>query len=167
MRAISRTLPWFLWPWLGHEDEHICELPARNRRGQSWCSLVLAARTSILPGRRLRRAASWGCMPTPRAKLPIDAQRPVRRVFRRPDWATLAIVPRAVSSVIQEQAATFRHQVLRPEYRAQLAISPYEDLIDLLTASRFDNSQRLGQFLAERIATVCSPARAHVPNITQ
>jgi hypothetical protein len=85
MRAIPRTVPRFLRPWLGQEDEHICELPARNRRGQSWCSLVLAARTSILPGRRLRRAASWGCMPTPRAKLPIDAQRPVRRVFRRPD----------------------------------------------------------------------------------
>jgi len=83
-----------------------------------------------------------------------------------PTWATLAIVPRAVSPVIQEQAATFRHQVLRPEYRAQLAVSPYEDLIDLLTASRFDDSQRLGQFLAERIATVCAPARAHVPDIT-
>jgi hypothetical protein len=83
-----------------------------------------------------------------------------------PTWATLAIVPRAVSSVVREQAGTFRHQVLRPEYRAQLAVSPYEDLIDLLTTSRFDDSQRLGQFLAERIATVCSPARAHVPDIT-
>jgi hypothetical protein len=83
-----------------------------------------------------------------------------------PTWATLAIVPRVVNSVVQEQAAAFRHQVLRPEYRAQLAVSPYEDLIDLLTASRFDDSQRLGQFLAERIATVCSPASAHVPDIT-
>jgi hypothetical protein len=85
VRAISRTVPRFLRPWLGQEDEHICELPARNSRGQSWCSLVLAARTSVLPGRRLRRAASWGRMPTQGAKLPIDAQRPVRRVFRRPD----------------------------------------------------------------------------------
>ena len=71
-------------------------------------------------------------------------------------WATLAIVPKAVSAVVQEQAAAFRKQVLRPEYRTQLAVSPYEDLIDLLTASPFDDSQQLGQYLAERIATVCS-----------
>jgi restriction endonuclease-like protein len=83
-----------------------------------------------------------------------------------PTWATLAIVPKAVSSVIQEQATAFRQQVLRPEYRKHLAVSPYEDLIDLLTASRFADSQRLGQFLAERIATVCSVRRAHVSDIT-
>jgi hypothetical protein len=83
-----------------------------------------------------------------------------------PAWATLAIVPNKVSSVVRKQAATFRQQVLKPEYRTHLAVSPYEDLIDLLTASRFDDSQRLGQFLAERIATVCSVPRAHVPDIT-
>jgi len=71
-------------------------------------------------------------------------------------WATLAIVPKAVSFVVQKQAAMFREQVLRPEFRAQLAVASYEDLIDLLTASQFDESRRVGQFLAERIATVCS-----------
>jgi hypothetical protein len=81
-------------------------------------------------------------------------------------WATLAIVPKAASSVVLQQAATFRQQVLRSEYRTQLAVSPYEDLIDLLNASRFDDSRRLGQFLAERIATVCTEPRAHVPDIT-
>lgn len=83
-----------------------------------------------------------------------------------PTWATLAIVPKGVSSVAEQQAATFRQQILRPEYRTRLAVSPYEDLIDLLTASRFDDSQRLGQFLAERIATVCAAPKAHVPDIT-
>lgn len=83
-----------------------------------------------------------------------------------PAWATLAIVPNIASSVVEEQAATFRQQVLRPEYRTHLAVSAYEDLIDLLTASRFDDSQRVGQFLAERIATVCSVPGAHLSGIT-
>jgi len=71
-------------------------------------------------------------------------------------WATLAIVPAMFSSVVQGQAATFRRQVLRPEWRPHLAVATYEELIELLRASRFDDSQRVGQFLAERIATVCS-----------
>ncbi len=83
-----------------------------------------------------------------------------------PGWATLAIVPKVVSSIVQEQTATFRQQVLRSEYRTRLAVSAYEDLIDLLAASRFDKSQRVGQFLAERIATVCSAPRAHTSDIT-
>jgi hypothetical protein len=83
-----------------------------------------------------------------------------------PAWATLAIVPNIASSVVREQAATFRQQVLRPEYRTHLAVSAYEELIDLLSASRFDDSQQLSQFLARRIATVCSVARAHLSDIT-
>ena len=83
-----------------------------------------------------------------------------------PAWATLAIVPNIVSSVVREQAATFRQQVLRPEYRTHLAVSAYEELIDLLSASRFDDSQQVGQFLAERIATVCSVPGAHLSDIT-
>lgn len=80
--------------------------------------------------------------------------------------ATLAIVPNVVSSVVREQAATFRQRVLRPEYRPHLAVATYEELIELLRASRFDGSQRVGHFLAERIATVCPVARAHPWGIT-
>lgn len=71
-------------------------------------------------------------------------------------WATLAIVPNTFSSIVRAQTATFRQRVLRPEYRQHLAVATYEELIELLRASRFDDSQRVGQFLAERITTVCS-----------
>jgi hypothetical protein len=76
----------------------------------------------------------------------------------RTAWATLAIVPDVVSTVVRKQAAAFRDQVLRPEYQSRLAVATYEELVGLLGASRFDESRRLGEFLAERIATVCSIA---------
>jgi hypothetical protein len=71
-------------------------------------------------------------------------------------WATLAIVPSRVSSVVQKQAAAFRDQILLPDYRSHLAVATYEDLIEVLCASRFEQSQRLGEFLAARIARVCT-----------
>lgn len=73
-----------------------------------------------------------------------------------PAWATLAIVPSRVSAVVQKQAAVFRDQVLLPEYWSHLAVATYEDLVEVLRASRFEQSQRLGEFLAERMARVCS-----------
>jgi hypothetical protein len=45
--------------------------------------------------------------------------------------------------------------VLLPEYGDRLAIATYEDLIELLRASAFDESRKLGAFLAERIDTIC------------
>lgn len=71
-------------------------------------------------------------------------------------WATLAIVPNTLGCVVRRQTATFRQQVLPPECRPHLAVATHEELIEVLRASRFDDSQRVGQFLAERIATVCS-----------
>ena len=40
-------------------------------------------------------------------------------------------------------------------YGDRLAVATYEDLIELLRASAFDESRKLGAFLAERIDTVC------------
>lgn len=72
-----------------------------------------------------------------------------------PAWATLAIVPARVSTVLRKQASRFRDQILRPEYHNRLAIATYEDMIELLAASGVDESRQLGAFLAERIETVC------------
>jgi hypothetical protein len=70
-------------------------------------------------------------------------------------WATLAIVPDRVGDVLREQVGAFREQVLRPEYGDRLAAATYEELIELLRASAFDESRKLGAFLAERIDIVC------------
>jgi hypothetical protein len=51
--------------------------------------------------------------------------------------------------------SAFREQVLLPEYGDRLAVATYRDLIELLRASTFDESRKLGAFLAERIDTVC------------
>jgi hypothetical protein len=77
-----------------------------------------------------------------------------------PAWATLAIVPDAVSNAVRKQAQLFQEQILQPEYRQRLAVASYEELIALLCTSRFDESQVLGRFLTERIAAECpSPER--------
>ena len=73
----------------------------------------------------------------------------------RAAWATLAIVPDRVGAVLRAQVSAFREQVLLPEYGDRLAIATYEDLIELLRASAFDESRKLGAFLAERIDTIC------------
>lgn len=70
-------------------------------------------------------------------------------------WATLAIVPDRVGAVLRAQVSAFREQVLLPEYGDRLAVATYEDLIELLRESAFDESRKLGTFLAERIETVC------------
>lgn len=70
-------------------------------------------------------------------------------------WATMAIVPNRESRVLRRQVKAFRDQVLRPEYRDRLAIATYEELIELLRASKFDESRKLGTFLSERIESVC------------
>ena len=71
-------------------------------------------------------------------------------------WATLAIVPDRMGDALRAQANAFREQVLLPEYGDRLAVAAYEDLIRLLHASAFDDSRRLGAFLAERIEVVCA-----------
>jgi hypothetical protein len=73
----------------------------------------------------------------------------------RAAWATLAIVPDRMSAVLRAQVSAFREQVLLPDYSDRLAVATYEDLIELLRASTFDESRKLGAFLAERIETVC------------
>jgi hypothetical protein len=73
----------------------------------------------------------------------------------RAAWATLAIVPDRVSAALRAQANAFREEVLLPEYGDRLAVATYEDLIELLRVSAFDDSRKLGEFLAERIETVC------------
>lgn len=70
-------------------------------------------------------------------------------------WAMLAIVPDRVGDLLRQQVRTFRDQVLRPEYGNRLAVASYEELIELLRASAFDESRNLGAYLAERIDTVC------------
>ncbi len=72
-------------------------------------------------------------------------------------WATLAIVPDRVSANVRHQASVFREHILRPEYRERVSVTTYEELIALLRASTFAQSNRLGDFLAERIDHVCSP----------
>ncbi|MGE3885834.1 MAG: hypothetical protein AB7H81_05350 [Vicinamibacterales bacterium] len=73
----------------------------------------------------------------------------------RAAWATLAIVPDRVGAVLRAQVSAFREQVLLPEYGDRLAVATYEDMIELLRASAFDESRKLAAFLAERIDTVC------------
>jgi hypothetical protein len=73
----------------------------------------------------------------------------------RAAWATLAIVPDRMGDVLRAQASAFREQILLPDYSDRLAVATYEDLIELLRASAFDESRKLGAFLAERIETVC------------
>ena len=73
----------------------------------------------------------------------------------RAAWATLAIVPDQMGDVLRAQAGAFREQILLPHYADRLAVATYEDLIELLRASTFDESRKLGAFLAERIETVC------------
>lgn len=73
----------------------------------------------------------------------------------RAAWATLAIVPDCVSAVLRAQVSAFRDQVLLPEYGDRLAVATYEDMIELFRASAFDESRKLGAFLAERIDTIC------------
>ena len=75
-------------------------------------------------------------------------------------WAALAIVPDRVSAKVRQQASVFREHVLRPEYRERVSVATYEDLIVLLRASTFAQSNRLGEFLAERIEHVCPPHAA-------
>jgi hypothetical protein len=70
-------------------------------------------------------------------------------------WATLAIAPDRMGDDLREQVNAFGEQVLLPQYVDRLAIATYEDLIELLRASTFDESRKLGAFLAERIETVC------------
>jgi hypothetical protein len=71
------------------------------------------------------------------------------------NWATLAIVPDRMSDVLRAQVSAFREQVLLREYADRLAVATHEDLIELLRASTFEESRKLGAFLAERIDTVC------------
>jgi hypothetical protein len=73
----------------------------------------------------------------------------------RAAWATLAIVPDRMSALLRAQASAFREQILLPDCGDRLAVATYEDLIELLHASAFDESRNLGAFLAERIETVC------------
>lgn len=75
-------------------------------------------------------------------------------------WATLAIVPDRVSAKVRQQASMFREQILTPEYRERVSVATYEELIVLLRASTFAQSNRLGEFLAERIDHVCPPHAA-------
>lgn len=73
----------------------------------------------------------------------------------RAAWATLAIVPDRMSADLHAQASAFREQILLPDYGDRLAVATYEDLIELLRVSAFGESRKLGEFLAERIETVC------------
>lgn len=77
----------------------------------------------------------------------------------RAAWATLAIVPARTAAILRAQVSAFREQVLLPEYGDRLAVATYEELVELLRASGFEESRRLGAFLAERIDTVCGRMR--------
>lgn len=70
-------------------------------------------------------------------------------------WATLAIVPERLSSVLRAQVSAFKEQILLPEFNDRLAVATYEDLIELLRVSAVDESRKLADFLAERIDTLC------------
>jgi len=67
----------------------------------------------------------------------------------RTSWATLAIVPDRMSAVLRAQASAFREQILLPHYADRLAGATYEDLIELLRVSAFDESRKLGLRLGD------------------
>lgn len=70
-------------------------------------------------------------------------------------WATLAIAPERLSAVLRAQVSAFKEQILLPEYGDRLAVTTYEELIELLRMSTVDESRELADFLAERIHTLC------------
>jgi hypothetical protein len=70
-----------------------------------------------------------------------------------PFFAVLAIAPRRMAKVIEEQAFQFRDRILLPQFQDRVRTVHYEQYIEILNRSG-DDAVGLGSFLSERIETL-------------
>jgi hypothetical protein len=75
-------------------------------------------------------------------------------------FAVVCLVPAVEKSVVEVQVTRFRTDLLRNEHRSAVGIRTYDELAVLLRASPHAESQQLGAFLLERLATRSSRCRS-------
>lgn len=73
---------------------------------------------------------------------------------KKSHFHVLTIGPRRFAPVLAEQVATFRREVLLPEFQDLIAFVDYEEYADLLDAANDPSAAELAEFLRERIRHV-------------
>ncbi|SLN55163.1 hypothetical protein PEL8287_02950 [Roseovarius litorisediminis] len=78
-------------------------------------------------------------------------------------FGVLAIGPRKYASVLAEQVAAFRRDILLPDFRDLIAFVDYEEYADILDAANATDAAELAEFLRERIRHVVGRGDAKRP----
>ena len=71
-------------------------------------------------------------------------------------FGVLAIYPERNAAKVKKQIQSFQDEVLLPEFKDQVQFLPYERLIYHLRVTCDGDALKLGDFLEERINTICS-----------